>query len=197
MSRHYIRIFIILATVLLVGIIATQIVWVKRSYDHQDKEFRDRVHVALTRVTEEIQVLNKDSAYIQAPVEQISNNRFVVQMNDTLHPYLLENLLTSEFERSNLSQEFDYGIYDCFTDSIVFSRKVSLDSVSPYMSLDIQSIKWDKDGHYFGVYFPNKNSDLISDMRQWVISSFLLLLVAAFFAYAMFVILKQKKLSVR
>jgi two-component system phosphate regulon sensor histidine kinase PhoR len=116
-------------------------------------------------------------------------------MNDTLHPDLLQRILAEEFTRNNLSQRFEYGIYDCFTDSIVYGGIVSLDNSTDSISTDITGIKWEQDGHYFGVYFPSKSNDIISGMKQWVFTSVILLLVVLFFAYAMFVILRQKRLS--
>lgn len=195
MSRSTIRIVIILALISILGIVTTQFVWVKRSFENEDKQFNDRVHIALTNVTEEILSLSQDSAFIYDPVRQQSNNSFVVQINDTLHPYLLESLLAEEFARNNLSQAFEYGIYDCFTDSIVYGGKVSLDNRVDSLSKDFRKIEWKEDGHYFGVYFPNKSKDIISGMTQWVFTSIILLLVVVFFAYAMFVILRQRKLS--
>lgn len=172
-----------------------QLIWVKKSFENQDREFNDRVHIALNNVTEEILKLNKDSAAIFNPVEQLSNNSYIVQMNDTLHPDLLERILAEEFTRNNLSKRFEYGIYDCFTDSIVYGGIVSLDNSTDSISRDITGIKWDKDGHYFGIYFPDKTGDIVSGMKQWVFTSVILLLVVLFFSYAMFVILRQKRLS--
>ena len=194
MDRSTIRIVIILGLISIIGIVAIQLIWVKKNFENQDQVFNDRVHIALNSVTEKILTLNKDSADIYNPVTQ-RGNHFRVQMNDTLHPDLLERLLTEEFTRNNLSKHFEYGIYDCFTDSIVYGGIVSLDSTTDSISRDITGIKWDQDGHSFGVYFPDKNSDIISGMKQWVFTSFILLLVVLFFGYSMFVILKQKRLS--
>lgn len=195
MKRNTIRIVIILGLISIIGIVTIQLVWVKKSFENQDKQFNDRVHIALNNVTEEILKLNKDSAAIYNPVDQLSTNSFVVQMNDTLHPDLLQRILAEEFTRNNLTQRFEYGIYDCFTDSIVYGGTVSLDNSTDSISTDITGIKWEQDGHYFGVYFPNKSNDIISGMKQWVFTSVILLLVVLFFSYAMFVILRQKRLS--
>ncbi len=195
MSRKTIRIVLILGWISIIGILATQVIWVHKTFTNQDKEFNDRAYIALNNVTEEILALNKDSALIYNPVTQVSNNSYVVQMNDTLHPYLLESLLAAEFRRNSLSTDFEYGIYDCFTDSIVYGGKVSLENSVDTISKDITGIKWDRDGHYFGVYFPNKSNDVISGMKQWIFTSIILFMVVFFFAYAMFVILRQRRLS--
>jgi two-component system phosphate regulon sensor histidine kinase PhoR len=54
---------------------------------------------------------------------------------------------------------------------------------------------WSNYAYYFGVQFPNREAHLINQMGIWTFSSGVLLLVISFFAYSLFVILKQKRLS--
>jgi two-component system phosphate regulon sensor histidine kinase PhoR len=175
----------------------TQIFWVDKAFTIQDREFNDRTVIALTSVVERIQVLNKDSSDVDEPVVQETSNYFVAHVNDTLHPYLLESLLKEEFQSSLLKQNFEYVIYDCFNDSIVFGSKVNVDQpdnivksedVTPHKKLN-------RDGHYFGVYFPEKKGYIMDQMGIWMFSSFIILLVVLFFAYSIMAILKQKRLS--
>lgn len=196
MSSRTIYIFFFLAVISLSGVIITQIYWVKRAYSLQEKEFNDRVTIAMTSVVDRILTINKDSAVVE-PVQQISTNFFVANINDTLHPYLLESLLKEEFLLSNLGFDFEYGIYDCFNDSIVFGGKVKFnepDVMGQQEEVSLQK-RFNKDGHYFGVYFPEKESIILYKMDFWVFSSLVILLVVIFFAYAMALILRQKRLS--
>ena len=55
--------------------------------------------------------------------------------------------------------------------------------------------KWSNQSYYFGVQFPNRAAHIINQMGIWSFSSIVLLLVITFFAYTLFVILKQKRLS--
>jgi len=197
MSRKSIYLVVFLATISLIGIIVTQIFWVDKAFTIQDREFNDRTVVALTSVVERIQALNKDSSDVDEPVVQETSNYFVAHVNDTLHPYLLESLLKEELQASLLKQNFEYVIYDCFNDSIVFGSKVNVDQpdnivksedVTPHKKLN-------RDGHYFGVYFPEKKGYIMDQMGIWMFNSFIILLVVLFFAYSIMAILKQKRLS--
>jgi len=195
-KRRTIRIVILLAVLSILSIVVSQVIWYNKTYNIQDRQFNERVIIALNDVADEIKTLGKDSSNTFYPVEQRTNNSFVVQMNDTLHPALLERLLKNHFSKRNLVEEFEYGIYDCFSNEIVYGGTVSIkDSISVSKVDEISSIKWDKDGHYFGVLFPDKLGHVISNMNLWIFSSLVLLGVVAFFAYAMSVILKQKRLS--
>lgn len=196
MNRASIRTIIFLATISLVGIIATQFFWVKNAYNLEEKQFNESVHFALRNVSRKILKINKDESELVNPVKQISSNYYIAFINDTVHPYLLETLLKKEFTARNINTDFEYVIYDCFTDSIVFDDYVSINSEDK-SKLQSQSyqMKWDKDGHYFGVYFPSKRTYIVNELGIWVFSSSIILIIVIFFAYTINVIIKQKRLS--
>lgn len=215
MSRKLISILFMLAIVSVVGIIVTQIYWLDKAFEVQENQynlvleqeafesklFNDRITIALTNVANEILTINNDPAQTFQSVKQIRPNYFTVAINDTVHPYLLESLLKSEFENRNIGENFEYGIYDCFTDSIVFGEYISLndDSTLAGSKVEAPQIKWDKDGHYFGVYFPDRkvvNITPPSDkVGSWAFSAIISLIVFVFFAYAVFIVLRQKRLD--
>lgn len=196
MSRRTIIVTILLALISLVIIIAGQVFWVRKAYDLQEEQFNKRVFVALSEVVKQIHIISKDSAQAD-PVKQMTSNYFIANINDTPQPYLLENLIKSQFSKSNLMEDFEYGIYDCFTDSIVFGSKVSWnDSLQSQPAKKIQSLKgFQSDGHYFGVLFPNKTAFIILQLDFWMYSSIVILLIIIFFSYTIFVMLRQKKLT--
>ncbi|MEQ8624213.1 MAG: HAMP domain-containing sensor histidine kinase [Vicingaceae bacterium] len=196
MNRKTIRIIIFFAVFTVIGIFSFQIFWVQRAFSLQEKQFNERVHVALTNVVKEVQKLNNDSSNIYEPVKQISSNYYLASTNDTLHPYLLESLLKGAFQDRNLNSDFEYVVYDCFTDSIVFGNYVDLEAEAKSLVYRTSNRdKWNKASHYFGVYFPGKELHLLNEMGIWVVSTIFLLLVVVFFSYTIWVILKQKKLS--
>ncbi len=196
MSRRTIIVTILLALVSLIIIIAGQVFWVRKAYALQEEQFNKRVFVALSEVVKQIHIINKDSAQAD-PVKQMTSNYFIANINDTPQPYLLESLIKSQFSKSNLMEDFEYGIYDCFTDSIVFGSKVSWnDSLQTQPAQKIQSLKdFQSDGHYFGVLFPNKTAFIILQLDFWMYSSIVILLIIIFFSYTIFVMLRQKKLT--
>ncbi len=196
MNRKTIRTIIFLAIFSLIGVVSTQIFWVKNAYNLQEKQFNDRVHVALTNVTHDLLDIHQDESELVNPVKQVSSNYYTVMINDTVNPYLLETLLRNEFVHRNINIDFEYVIYDCFTDSIVFGDFISLEeNEKDNLQSKSYNMKWDKDGHYFGIFFPSKESYILSKMGIWIFSSSIILLIMVFFGYTINVILQQKKLS--
>jgi len=212
MGRKAIGTLMLLATLSVVGVVLIQLLWLQQASKYRteqlalneqqalqlEKQFNDRVVIALTDVTEQILSITKDPSDLYDAVKQERPNYFSVAINDTLHPYLLESLLRKEFARRNIQEDFEYGIYDCFTDSVVYGNYVSFDSVDASAITHSKLQKLDKDGHYFGVYFPNRQSSLWeedSSRWMWIFPAIVTLIVFSFFAYSVWVILKQKKLS--
>lgn len=212
MGRKGIATLMLLATLSVAGVILTQLLWLQQASRYRsdqvalhkeqasqlEKQFNDRVVMALTAVTEQILSITKDPSDLYDAVKQERPNYFAVTINDTLHPYLLESLLQKEFSRRNINDDFEYGIYDCFTDSIVYGNYVSQDTVGTDSVQHSTLLKLDKDGHYFGVYFPNRHSTLWEaepDRWTWIFPAVVTLIVFSFFAYSVWVILRQKKLS--
>ncbi len=195
MKRKTIRNIIVLAALLLISLITTQILWVGKAYDLQEKQFNYDVQAALKSVVQQILKHNRDSSLLIDPVKQISPNQFNVAINDTLHPYYLESLLNKEFLNHQINISYEYAIYDCFTDSVVFSKFVSSEDSSEIPVLPVSEMKWEKDGHYFSVYFPSKSKHIFTRMGFWIFSSAILFIVVLFFVYTISVILKQRRLS--
>lgn len=195
MNRQTIRIIISLAILLLVGLVTTQIVWVQKAYRLQKEQLDYEITHSLKRVAQQILIANNDSTELYDPVEQVSEGLFRVKIRESIQPYYLETLLANEFRSQELDLDFEYYLYDCFTDSVVFTNTIALtqnpqefESVAPEMN-------WESDAHYFGVYFPDRLSKVLGQMDFWIFSTILLLVISLFFGYTISVILKQKRLS--
>ena len=214
MRRRTLGTLVLLAILSVVGVVLTQYIWLRQAQQYQneqvalqkqqaaqiDKQFNDRVTIALTDVTERILSINRDPSDLFDAVKQERPNYFAVTINDTIHPYLLESLLKHEFERRGIEDDFEYGIYDCFTDSIVYGNYVSLkDSLIADTAEHSELLKLGKDGHYFGVYFPRRTTSIWEPKQSgtvtWIYPAIVTLIVFAFFGYSVWVILRQKRLG--
>lgn len=215
MKQKSIRIVIWLAAAALIAVVMMQFFWINKSIQTQNQtieiqkknieienqQFENRVLISLTNVRDRLISLNEEAAgFYLDPVKQVTKNYFVVSFYDTLNHKLLENFLVGEFEQRHIAESFEYGIYDCFSDSIIYDKYVGLSkNAKASESISATQYKWDHDGHYFGVYFPDR-VDLVPSLPSEVsyslaASSVIVILIVAIFAYAISIILRQKKLS--
>lgn len=220
MKRQTISTVIILAVISLISILIVQYFWIQtniatqaKKVEIQEKEdlldlqnFTEAVHISLRNVLQEITTQNADSSDLYGAVKQVRSNYFSVDINEELHPYYLETLLKREFYEQNIHQDFQYGIYDCFTDSIVFGNLIKFTKDSLYAPMTNEKsgitspkLKWKKDGHYFTVFFPqlkSKSLEAYSPNRSpWIFMFAIIFFVLIFFTFSINVIFKQKRLS--
>jgi two-component system, OmpR family, phosphate regulon sensor histidine kinase PhoR len=197
MHSKTLRIFVALSVILMVAIAGLQYYWFKKAYSLEDKDFDQRVTNSLRVVTKRMLSFNKNpNNMLLKPVERISGNYYTVQINDHINPQVLEEFLRQEMVRHDVNQNFEYGVYDCVKNQIQYGGFVcataNCDSTKSF-KYEFPALKLNN--YYFGVYFPDRKLNMVSEMGNWFFSSALLLIVFSFFAYALWVIFKQKRLS--
>jgi len=220
MSRRTVNAVILLGVLSVVSILIVQVFWIRKTASMQEVtiaiqekedslnliQFNEQVHISLRNVLEAISSQGADSSDLYGAVRKVSNSYYSVDINEELHPYYLETLLKREFYAQNIQRNFQYGIYDCFTDSIVFGNLIRFTENSLYeptsdtvLGITSSEMKWKKDGHYFTVYFPEITNSAQEDLREsyspYIYLTIIVVLVLLFFGYAVSVIVKQKRLS--
>jgi two-component system phosphate regulon sensor histidine kinase PhoR len=195
-KRETLRYVLILAVFSLGGIISIQIYWFSKAFDLREKQFNQSVTIALRNVSDQMLAYNNLPIPQVNPVEQLSSNYYVVMFNNVMDAELLETLLINEFTKRNLGLDFEYGIYDCMNEEMVYGNYVDIHAKRQQNSERKSELPvWKENDYYFGVLFPTKNNTLLGQMGIWIFSSLVLLVVLVFFAYALYIIFKQRKLS--
>jgi two-component system phosphate regulon sensor histidine kinase PhoR len=192
-KNKHIRLAVILGAISIIGIILFQFFWIKTSYSLVEQQFNRTVEIALYNVARKMVTFNGHEPPNENPVRQVSSNYFVVDINEIIDADILEHFLKSEFEYSNIKISYEYAIYDCETDKMVYGNYVNPSKVQPAGEKQFQ--KYDELTYYFGIIFPSKVIYILNSMNIWIISSFVLLTALGFFTYAIFVIFRQKRLS--
>jgi two-component system phosphate regulon sensor histidine kinase PhoR len=168
---------------------------VRRAFDLKEAEFERTVNTALYNVAQQIFEIKNTPSPAVNPVKQVSTNYFIVMVNSEIDASLLEFLLRNEFEKRAIRADFEYGVYDCSSERMVYGDYVPLQTAKEKRVTNKKLPQWANQGYYFGVQFPNRIAHITNQMGIWSFSSVVLLLVIVFFAYTLFVILKQKRLS--
>ncbi len=215
MKVRNIKIVVLLASLMMVLVVVNQYFWVKKDVEFKEnlidiqkknnlqseKLFDTQVTLAIINVRDRLLSMNKELSGLELePIEKITENYYVASFYDTINPVLLKNLLVEQFENYKINEVFEYGIYDCFTDSIIFDQYVGLSLEQNKKKASAPHLKkWNHDGHYFGVYFPFKKKKEIYRggglPRGLVLSSLVIFFAILIFSYAILTIIKQNKLS--
>lgn len=192
MGKNRIRWLVLFGTISMIGIAVTQIFWVNRALNMEEKELDQTLHVSLLKVAQNMAKFNENQLPSNNPVSQLSSNYYVVAINDKIDANILEHYLSSEFERQGMDLEYEYGIYDCYTDKMVYGNYVGKRE-SNFVQAELPT--WEDNIYYFGVRFPQLRQHIYGQLDFWIFTTVILVVVLLFFGYALFVILKQKRLS--
>ena len=192
MGRAAIRNIILLAFISLAGIIATQIFWVKKAIDLKEQQFNHRAYVALKSVADRLIQDSKFKVQLDG-INKKASNYYTIDFSSPVNVTMLENYLIIESKNQNLNADFEYGIFECTTDSFYYGRYVSIKNTGKVERLHVKAKP--SENYYVGVLFPKKRTYLQDDLKLLIFFSIVLLVVIGFFTYTILVILKQKKLS--
>lgn len=219
MKRFRINAVIILGVLSLSSILLVQLLWVRKTIEIQStsiaiqqksdslnlKEFSEQTNLALRNVLNVISNAIEDSSEHYGAIKQLNVNQFKVDIIQELDSYYLETLLKKALYNQNIHEDFTFGIYDCFTNQLTFSKLYKFTDDSLYtlvnnniIGLDSARLNLKNDGHYFTVFFPNVQIKLPQNtvfLSPWIYISAIVFLVLIFFGFSLATIIKQKRLS--
>lgn len=189
-----INFIIILGLIAIVGILVAQLVWTKQAFNLEEKKFSQKVHVALLEVVKKLYESTNNDLPSENPVEKISNDYYYVNIANDFDPIILEHYLKSEFKKAGISTDFEYAMYNCQSDVMVYGNYISLSDDSK--SKPTFNFPKNKNlVYYFAIRFPNETGYLFSSLRFWFILSIALIIILLVYVYSIFTIIQQKKYS--
>lgn len=194
MRKPAIRLVVFLGVVAIIGIIALQVYFFQITFNNEERKLNQKIQVALWDVVEQIYEANNIKYVGVNPVEQISSDYFVVDVNDFIDADVLEYYLIKTFEKQNIQLDFEYAIYDCQSDKMMYGKYINLGKKKNKPS-NIELPKHEEFIYYFGVYFPWRKQYVLGNMHSIYILSGILIFVVLFLGYALAVILQQKRFS--
>ena len=143
MSRRTIQSLTVFSALLIIGVVITQIYWVKQALDLRHRQFNQNAHIALQDVAGKLAHV---CGVMQTtnPVEQLSPEYFLVNTNATTQPEMLEHFIKDSFQKHNLITNFEIGIYDCTTNRIRYAMSLSTKNNDKIPAKTTNWVKTDK-----------------------------------------------------
>ncbi len=195
MNNQTIQRIVLLGALAIIFVISSQMYIILQAYNLKERDFDVSVNISLLNAAKELSSVNQT---ILPPnlVKRLSKNTYAVNINSKIDASNLDFFLRKNFESSALTEDFDYAIYDCHDEKMVYGKYVS------YSASSRDSLKVDKNlpmladaTYYFVVRFPKRESSIFSGISFMLVFTAISLLTVIFFIYALTVILRQKRLS--
>lgn len=195
MPNHLIRRLAILGAISIIGIVLIQGLTLIRNYEFEYNEFDRTVSVALYQVAHRLAIANNSQLPKKDLVRRQTSNHYAVNINDIIDANILEEYLYQEFQARGVNTNFEYAVYDCQSQNMVYGNYCKLNEMEESKAEGELLPKFDNLIYYFVVGFPARQKYLLGNIWQHILYSFITLLALIFFIYSMWVILQQKKLS--
>lgn len=196
MANNMIRRLIVLGGLSIIGIIFIQSYWLLKTWDIKDKEFDQTVNIVLRNVAERMAKFNKTILPKENLIQRKSSNYYAVNINSEIDAGLLEQYLLQEMQKQSLNIDFEYAVYNCSTDELVYGNYCSNELMSDKDNKPKAGLRKFKDLiYYFVVRFPKRESFLLANRNMTLTLTVLSILAIIFFLYSMWIIMEQKRLS--
>jgi len=195
MKKKLLLFIIIFNSFALLGIIFTQVYWVREAYLLKGEQFAGAVRVALKGVA------NQMHAYLS--YNYLKDNTLLIDSLDYLPDIrsidagLLDFKLNEEFNCMQVGKGYEYAIININDDTFITGNyKTNQDKLrQSHHQIKMAGFK-DADSYILSAYFPDENNLILKRMVSWIILSvlFSMLVILAYF-YTVFLVYRQKRLS--
>jgi len=173
-----------------------QLVTLNQAYTFEKKELAEKIHFGLQDVVAKIYRDNKKEQPAESPIKKITEDYYVVNVNDVFEADILEIYLRNEFAKVKLDMDYEYAIYNCGSDEMIYGEYIAM--AGKPNATEKQKCKkcfTKRPGlvYYFAVRFPQLRHSYITSLQQYWIYTGVLMLVLVIYVYSVLLLLKQKK----
>jgi two-component system, OmpR family, phosphate regulon sensor histidine kinase PhoR len=194
MRVNKLNIALLLGFIVIVGIMILQFFLLRQAVQYEEKKFAQKVHVAFLEVASKLNVEGKTALPQTNPIEKVSKDYYIVNVNSKFEQASLDYYLKNEFEKFDIETDFEYGFYDCTKECMKYGDYISVANKTNTKHIDFALAK-NNMAYYFIVHFPQLNKYIYKQLNIWIIFSLVMLVVLVLYGYSAFTILQQKKYS--
>ena len=195
MNNKVVNRVVIFGALAIVLVIAMQSYWVLTTWDMHDKQFDRSVQIILLHTARDLAVIRKSTLPSEDVVKRLGTNEYAVNVNTHIDANNLDFYLQHQMEQVGLKEDVEYGIYNCYTEEMVYGKYVTHKMMADTSNVDKSLPTYDKFLYYFVVRFPNRSSFLLGNMSLTLVLTGILFITILFFIFSLGVILRQKRLS--
>jgi two-component system, OmpR family, phosphate regulon sensor histidine kinase PhoR len=194
MHNNSVRLILIFGSLAICGVLLFQSYWLIETWTIKNQTFDTQVMKSLRQVAVKIANVNETELPKSNLIQKISGS-YAVNVNSAIDANILEDFLVRTFDEASLNTVFEYAVYDCANDQLAYHNLCNLTAGQENFERSENLPKFNDLIYYFVVSFPKRDSYLINDLRSNILFSLITILAVMMFMYALWVILKQQKLT--
>ena len=192
MRNSLYRFAVVTGIVGLAILIGVQSYWFVESYKLQDKQFDEKVNLALRAVADGIRDRNAEHEQSIDPVVRTHSNRYFVPVHGIFSYPLLDSIVKTEFQKHEIDQPFNISIYNESDSLILGSLYANGRSSETGTCVDRAQ---EQDPMNFALTFTNQPAYVLGSMNLWIFSAAIVALLFLVIAFLISHLARQRKLA--
>lgn len=186
------RLVILTSTVLITIIVAIQLVWLQKVYLYEEKQFNINVSKSIKSLYDDMQLVSDVKDNVQKVIENVNPDVYLLRIDCSPNLDELWVNLKGELTDFDVYTDCRAAVYDLTEKKYIARQYIDLpDAYFPSTNEKEQQV-YERDYPYIALYFPHRGQYIIKQMRFWIASSGLLLLVLIGFGFSIFYLYRQK-----
>lgn len=196
MKKSLFQIIIVINSIVLLGIIFTQIYWVRAAYLLMEEQFSGSVRIAMKSVASQMLNYELKSGKFLPPEGSNDTSGHVPDLRK-ISENLLDFKVNEEFNCMQVGRNYEYAVIDLRNEEFIFGRFdiYKNELITSRHQIQITGFR-ESENYILTAYFPDERNIILMKMIAWLIVSlvFSILLILVFF-YTLKLFYRQKKLS--
>ena len=189
-----IRLAIFVSTFVIAAIIIFQLIWLRKVYYYEQKEFDHAIAKTVRGFYEDINEPSVVTLNLNQLISSPNEQTFVVRMNrPLLNQDSTKFFLQSELEDEDIFTDCYAGFYNA--DRETFEFVTYLPSATAAKNVRIAMPQGGGPYNHLTLYFPHRTKYILSKMNFWIISSVILLMVLILLGSSIYYLYRQKFLN--
>lgn len=188
-----IRLGIFISSLAIATILVFQLVWLKKIYHFEQKEFNHSVVKAIRGLYEDLDVSTYNYSHLNELIENPGPDLYIARITLPVDEDSVTSYLQYELEDFGVITDCHLGIYSAAQGKYVFSG--ILPSAGSKHAQQATILPAARHYDHLALYFPNRKQYILVQMDFWIITSVLLLLVLILFGSSLYYFYRQKFLN--
>lgn len=193
MNAKQTRILLIIASLALAGLLMVQVYWFYQAFNIQQRQLTQQTNLAIRAIGNRLLLMEGDSTSIIPPVEVKEGGEYFLGLQTHFDYEILPEVIKEEFAHHQIYGNYFTAVESCNPIELVlgYTWNQELNLIQEPCRGRDQA----EDCYNLSITFENQSQQLLGSMGIWIFSSIVFFLVLAYFAYSLFIMLREKRLA--
>jgi two-component system phosphate regulon sensor histidine kinase PhoR len=185
-----IRLGIFISSLIIAAILIFQLVWLKKIYRFEKKEFDHSVVKVVRGLYEDLDIKSYNVTPLNELIENPKANLYLARITLPVSQDSLTRYLQYELEDFGIFTDCNLGIYQADSGKYIYTNLLAAAATKSKGTLVMPTFPAKYD--HLSLYFPNRRQYILTQMNVWITSSVTLLLLLIFFGASLYYFYRQK-----